>query len=71
MQKIYKINNQFGNDQQLFQIFFRAWIDDICQNKVDYIINDTSIQVDFEKSEDASILELKGFPLELEKFITY
>lgn len=65
--KVYQTNNV--EDQRMFQIFFKAWIDDICQNKVDYIIRENSIKVNFEESEDASILELKGIPSEFEKYL--
>lgn len=55
---------------RLVQIFFKAWVDSACDNKVDFRtdLND-NISVDFEKLEDALALKLMGIPDEFKNYM--
>lgn len=68
----YKIKNASyaGDNYRILHIFFRAWVDETCQNEVEYSQpSNETIQVGFEKSEDAVALKLKGIPDEFQNYL--
>lgn len=57
-------------DAQILELFFKSWIDNECNNEVEYNIKDNSIFcVDFMHAEDAIALKLKGLPAEFNKLL--
>ncbi len=66
---------------RILEIFFKSWIDDECNNEVDYTLIDVTeapkgsfqweelYRVDFESQEDAVALKLKNVPLEFQNYI--
>lgn len=66
---------------RILEIFFKSWIDDACNNEVEYTLIDVSeaptgsflweetYRVDFECTEDAVALKLKDVPLEFKSYI--
>jgi hypothetical protein len=63
-------------------MFFKAWVDDTCNNEVgyalmrDYLHDDykttpviETFRVDFERMEDAVALKLKGVPDEFQNYL--
>ena len=85
MNSIYfKIKDNVDVDKHLLlQLFFKDWIDDTCNNQVQYKIERDvekdwipgmvryreTFRVDFEKSEDFLALKLKGVPREFQNFL--
>lgn len=66
----YKIKPTGNNNDRILQIFFKAWVDNSCDNEVEYFQrSDESIRVDFENSEDAVALMLKGIPDEFQNYL--
>ena len=67
----YKLKSIYGeNDHRILQFFFKAWVDDSCENEVEYTqTSDETIQVDFEHPEDAVALRLKGIPDEFQNYL--
>lgn len=75
----FKIKSTVDLDKhRLLELFFKDWIDDSCNNRVQYKIQRDSttnsakhqetLCVDFEQPEDALVMLLKGIPNE---FIQY
>lgn len=66
---------------RILEIFFKSWIDDACNNEVDYTLIDVSeapqgsflweetYRVDFESLEDAVALKLRNVPSEFKSYI--
>ncbi len=80
----FKIKDNVGIDKRhLLEIFFKNWVDDSCNNQVQYkverdVIKDwqpgmvhyhETFRVDFEKQEDAVIMNLKGVPQEFQLYL--
>lgn len=67
----YRINAIHGVDQyRLLRFFFKAWVDEFCQNEVEYTqVTEETIKVDFEHPEDAVALRLKGIPDEFQNYL--
>ena len=63
--------------QRILVLFFKSWIDDLCKNKVFYEFNYDHLRyrdlckVEFEHSEDAVVLKLKGIPDEFSQYIEF
>jgi hypothetical protein len=65
----------------MVELFFKSWVDATCNNEVDYTLTEVleapegSLQweevyrVDFERTEDAVALKLKGIPVEYQNYI--
>lgn len=67
----------------LIEIFFKDWVDSVCNKEVDFSIErnikedwvpgmvetQETFRVDFNRSEDAVILKLKGIPVEFKDLI--
>jgi hypothetical protein len=57
-------------DSSMLELFFKSWIDNECNNEVEYKIERNNIfQVDFNCAEDATALKLKGIPIEFDKYL--
>lgn len=66
---------------RILELFFKSWIDDTCQNEVEYTLMAVEeaahgsfswveiYRVDFERPEDVVALKLAGIPLEFQKYI--
>jgi|ADurb_H2B_01_Slu_FD_contig_71_672811_length_1218_multi_3_in_0_out_0_2 hypothetical protein len=66
---------------KIVEIFFKSWVDGICNNEVDYTLTDVLeaplnsvrweeiYRVDFERTEDAVALKLKGIPPEYQNYV--
>lgn len=66
---------------KIVKIFFKSWVDGICNNEVDYTLTriasplknlhlwEEVYRVDFERTEDAVMLKLKGIPLEYQNYV--
>ena len=65
----YRIKKEHGHDYRILEIFFKAWIDDNCDNEVQYKDLKDTIQVDFEQQEDAVAVKLKGIPFEFKGYL--
>ena len=67
----YKLKSVCDADHhRILKFFFKAWVDDSCENEVEYTqTSDETIQVEFEKSEDAVALKLKGIPDEFQNYL--
>lgn len=68
------------NKHKVLEILFKDWVDDICNNKVDYFIDNSylvsgidghtkTFRVDFQEYEDALALKLKGIPVEFREYL--
>ena len=67
----------------MVELFFKSWVDATCNNEVNYTLTEVrpalakrgSMQweevyrVDFDRTEDAVALKLKGIPLEYQDYI--
>jgi len=74
-------DNVFKEKHRMVEIFFKSWIDAVCDNEVDYILEEVAshkdgssqweevYRVDFERVEDAVALKLMGVPLEYQNYI--
>lgn len=66
----YKLKPTGDNNDRILQFFFKAWVDDSCDNEVEYFQKSKeTIRVDFENSEDAVALRLKGIPDEFQNYL--
>jgi len=79
----FKFKNTSDSDKQkILEMFFKAWVDDTCNNEVgyalmrDYLHDDykttpviETFRVDFERMEDAVALKLKGVPDEFQNYL--
>lgn len=72
----FKIKPNIDIDKcRLLELFFKDWIDTLCENDVQYNIeqidntNDSIFKVDFNNSEDAVALRLKGVPEEFQPYL--
>lgn len=79
----FKIKDTVDIDKhRLIELFFKGWIDDTCDNQVQYEIKKVfrtwepgmvhcseTFRVYFEKGEDAVALRLKGIPEEFRDFL--
>lgn len=63
---------------KILDIFFKDWVDDICNNEVRFVDiavnimtsdNQKLVRVDFVHEEDATLLKLSGIPSGLDKYI--
>lgn len=66
---------------RMVELFFKSWVDTTCNNEVDYTLTEVMeapqgstqweevYRVDFERTEDAVALKLKGIPLEYQNYI--
>jgi hypothetical protein len=63
----------FANKDRMLELFFKSWIDNACNNNVTFtnVTNPTinTVRVDFDFSEDAIALRLKGIPSEFTNYI--
>lgn len=65
----YKIKKPGDEHNRIFEIFFKAWVDDNCDNQVEYKdLKNKLIQVDCNE-EDAIALKLKGIPFEFKGYL--
>jgi hypothetical protein len=65
----------------MVELFFKSWVDATCNNEVDYTLTEILAakrgstqweevyRVDFDRTEDAVALKLKGIPLEYQDYI--
>ena len=65
----------------MVELFFKSWVDATCNNEVDYTLTEVIqtplnktqweevYRVDFERTEDAVALKLKGIPFEYQNYI--
>jgi len=70
-------DNAALDKHKIVELFFKFWIDDICNNKV--IITEVNLsadlawmqvfRADFENAEDAVVIKLKGMPPEFKHYI--
>ena len=85
---LYKTSLYFNVDvnpdkKAILEMFFKDWVDRICNNEVRYSVvstlvsfdmvlgkNTHTIQVDFTNEEDALAMKLKGVPDEFKDYIT-
>lgn len=71
-----------ASSYSVVELFLRAWIDANCNNEVNYIVDDPTsndffrvdlstlnVRVDFDNTEDAILLKLKGVPEELSVYV--
>lgn len=70
----FKINDGIDSDKiRLLEILFKDWVDNICENQVEYKIsyghNNTCLNVQFMNIEDATAVILKGLPNEFKHYI--
>jgi len=80
----FKIKDSVDIDKhRLLEIFFKDWVDDSCDNQVQYkierdVIKDwepgmvhyrETFRVDFERREDAVAMSLKGVPREFQQYL--
>lgn len=65
------------DNRNILKMFFENWADGICNNEVKYSIVGSDggqtawkiIRVDFMNDEDATLVKLKGIPLEFQKYL--
>lgn len=80
----FKIKDTVDVDKhRLLEIFFKDWVDDSCNNQVQYRVErdvkkdwqpgmvhyHETFRVDFEKQEDAVVMSLKGVPKEFQMYL--
>ena len=65
----------------MVELFFKSWVDATCNNEVDYTLTEIQeakcgstqweevYRVDFDRTEDAVALKLKGIPIEYQEYI--
>lgn len=61
--------NMTGDQYRLVGIFFKDWVDQICEQQVQYTERDKTFRADFEKQEDALALRLRGLPPEFRDYL--
>lgn len=65
----YKIKKPGDEHNRICEIFFKAWVDDTCDNRVEYRdLTNKLLRVDCNE-EDAIALKLKGIPFEFNKYL--
>jgi hypothetical protein len=76
-----KDNSTELDKHRIIEYFFKYWVDDTCNNEVDYSIESVATanvnplrleelyRVDFEHIEDAVAIKLKGIPREYQPYI--
>jgi hypothetical protein len=67
----YKIKDTVETDKRLLvNLFFRDWIDGVCDSRVKFITSpsETSM-VDFDSQEDALAIRLQGLPPKLQMYV--
>lgn len=73
-------DNGASEKHRVLEMFFKSWVDDACNNEVDYTLEETKstinpkncieiYRVDFENTEDAVALKLTGVPKEFQHYI--
>lgn len=65
----YRVKPYGDDNYRILQFFFKAWVDETCDNEVQYTMNPDDIKVDFEHPEDAIALKLKGIPDEFQNYL--
>jgi len=80
----FKIKDTVDIDKhRLLEIFFKDWVDDTCNNQVQYKVQrdvekdwvpgmvtyKETFRVDFESQEDAMAMKLKGVPKEFQSYL--
>ena len=80
----FKIKDSVDSDKhRILELFFKGWVDETCENQVQYKIERNSIKhwnpgmvhytetfrVDFDRQEDALAIKLKGVPEELKSYL--
>jgi hypothetical protein len=70
----FKIKSGVDEDKrQLLELFLRDWIDNTCDNEVNYFVSRTKLStilnVDFDRQEDAVALMLRGVPEEFQHYL--
>jgi hypothetical protein len=72
-----------SENHKLVEIFFKAWVDESCNNEVEYklernyrkdwvpgmVYYNETFRVDFMRQEDALALKLRGVPSEFQKYL--
>jgi len=81
---LFKIKDNVDIDKhRLLEIFFKDWVDDTCNNQVNYKVErdvrknwepgmvryKETFRVDFETQEDALAMRLKGVPREFQSYL--
>ena len=73
---LFRVKDQLNLDNnRIPELFFKAWIDEVCNNEVQYKVehnldcDQEILRIDFEKLEDAVAVKLKGVPLEFQKYL--
>lgn len=69
---LFKVKDTSNN--RVLEIFFKAWVDETCNNEVEYALESDiseTFRVDFERFEDAVALKLKGIPQEFQKYLEF
>lgn len=61
--------NNIGDKYRLVELFFKDWVDQTCDQQVQYIGCDKALRVDFENQEDALALRLRGLPSEFRDYL--
>lgn len=80
----FKIKDSSAQEKhRILEMFFKSWVDDICNNEVKYTIEhslravpdsmldqvEELFRVDFNSVEDATVIKLKGIPVEFQEYI--
>ena len=80
----FKIKDNVNADKhRLLELFFKDWVDDTCENQVQYNVERDvdkdwepgmvryreTFRVDFDRQEDALALRLRGVPQEFRDFL--
>lgn len=67
---LFKANeNMTGDKYRLVGIFFKDWVDQICEQQVQYVERDKTFRADFDNQEDALALRLRGLPPEFRDYL--
>jgi hypothetical protein len=61
---------QAMDHRRILHIFFQAWVDETCNNEVQFTeLSNETIMVECERTEDAIALRLKGIPDEFQNYL--
>lgn len=81
---LFKIRDTAAQEKhKILEMFFKSWVDDICNNEVKYTVEHTLravpdsmldqveelFRVEFDQIEDATAIKLKGIPTEFQEYI--
>lgn len=67
---LFKTKENIETDKKLLvELFFKDWVDQICEQQVVYKVERNAMTVDFEKQEDAVALRLRGLPPEFQDYL--